>query len=192
MLRLTDYRVLTLDCYGTLIDWEIGIWDALQPLIMHNGRSDVTRETALRAFAQFENRHEHATPGLRYPELLAQVHRSITESFGLETNVNLDAAFGASVPHWPAFPAPPMRCVFSSGTTSSSFCPTCTATASPASWFRSVKSSPAWAARLSAAFSTFLQILLIRVGSMVPFPVPIGVTIATVQNPTLRVVAWCP
>ena len=131
MLRLTDYRVLTLDCYGTLIDWEIGIWDALQPLIMHNGRSDVTRETALRAFAQFENRHEHATPGLRYPELLAQVHRSLTKSFGLETNVDLDAAFGASVPHWPAFPAPPMRYVFSSGTTSSSFCPTCTATASP-------------------------------------------------------------
>ena len=24
MFRLTDYRVLTLDCYGTLIDWEIG------------------------------------------------------------------------------------------------------------------------------------------------------------------------
>ena len=35
MLRLTDYRVLTLDGYGTLIDWEIGIWDALQPLIRH-------------------------------------------------------------------------------------------------------------------------------------------------------------
>ena len=83
MLRLTDYRVLTLDCYGTLIDWEIGIWDALQPLIMHNGRSDVTRETALRAFAQFENRHEHAPPGQRSRTL-------------------------------------PMRCVFSSGTTSSS------------------------------------------------------------------------
>ena len=41
---------------------------------------------------------------MRYPELLAQVHRSITKSFGLETNVDLDAAFGASVPHWPAFP----------------------------------------------------------------------------------------
>ena len=34
MARLTDYRVLTFDCYGTLIDWEGGIWDALQPLIM--------------------------------------------------------------------------------------------------------------------------------------------------------------
>ena len=31
MARLTDYRVLTFDCYGTLIDWEGGIWDALQP-----------------------------------------------------------------------------------------------------------------------------------------------------------------
>ena len=37
MPRLTDYRVLTFDCYGTLIDWECGIWDALQPLIMRNG-----------------------------------------------------------------------------------------------------------------------------------------------------------
>ena len=104
MARLSDYRVLTFDCYGTLIDWEAGIWDALQPVLMHNGRSDLIRETALRAFAQWEGRHEHASPALQYPNLLAQVHRSIAESFGLETNVDLDAAFGASVPHWPAFP----------------------------------------------------------------------------------------
>jgi len=30
---LTDFSVLTFDCYGTLIDWEEGIWDALQPLL---------------------------------------------------------------------------------------------------------------------------------------------------------------
>ena len=71
---------------------------------MSLGRSDVTRETEFRSFAQFENRQEHPTPGLRYPELLAQVRRSITENFGLETNVDFDAAFGASVPHWPGFP----------------------------------------------------------------------------------------
>ena len=40
---LTDYKVLTFDCYGTMIDWESGIWDAFQPLLMANGRSDVTR-----------------------------------------------------------------------------------------------------------------------------------------------------
>ena len=46
--RLTDYKVLTFDCYGTLIDWETGIWDALQPLLLANNRGDVTRAKALR------------------------------------------------------------------------------------------------------------------------------------------------
>ena len=103
MPRLTDYRVLTFDCYGTLIDWESGIWDAFQPLVMRNGRADVTRGAALEAFARFESRHEQEAPGRRYPEVLARVHRSVAESFGLETSPALDAAFGASVPHWPAF-----------------------------------------------------------------------------------------
>ena len=104
MARLTDYQVLTFDCYGTLIDWESGIWDALQPLIMGGGDSAVTREAALLAFAKWEARHEHASPELRYPDLLAKVHRSIAESLGFETNDALDEAFGASVPLWPAFP----------------------------------------------------------------------------------------
>ena len=104
MPRLTDYRVLTFDCYGTLIDWESGIWDALQPLIMRNGRADVTRGPALEAFARSESRHEQEAPGGRYPDVLARVHRSVAASFGLETSPALDAAFGASVPHWPAFP----------------------------------------------------------------------------------------
>ena len=34
MAALNDFDVLTFDCYGTLIDWESGIWDALQPLIV--------------------------------------------------------------------------------------------------------------------------------------------------------------
>ena len=105
MARLTDYRVLTFDCYGTLIDWETGIWDALQPLIMRSEvAASVTRAEALRAFAQCESRQEQATPGLRYPELLTRVHRSIAETLGLRTEPALDEAFGASVPHWPAFP----------------------------------------------------------------------------------------
>ena len=49
---LRDYKVLTFDCYGTLIDWESGIWDALQPLLVANDRSDVTRAKALEAYAE--------------------------------------------------------------------------------------------------------------------------------------------
>ena len=104
MARLTDYRVLTFDCYGTLIDWESGIWDALQPLIMKGGDSEVTRDAALLAFARHEHHHERASPELRYPDLLARVHRSIAESLGIESSDALDEAFGASVALWPAFP----------------------------------------------------------------------------------------
>lgn len=100
---LSDYRVITFDCYGTLIDWETGIWDALQPLITANGRRDVLRAGALRTFAQHESSLQTELPGLPYPEVLARVHRGVAGDFGMLTTEQLDLAFGASVPHWPAF-----------------------------------------------------------------------------------------
>lgn len=48
---LGKFKVLTFDCYGTLIDWETGIWDAFQPLIMRNTGSELTRDKVLEAFA---------------------------------------------------------------------------------------------------------------------------------------------
>lgn len=101
---LTDYKALTFDCYGTLIDWEGGIWDAFQPVLMHNDRADVTRGRLLLAFAEAETAQEAATPGMLYPDLLTAVHRTLATTFDLKTNEDLDRAFGASVPHWPAFP----------------------------------------------------------------------------------------
>ena len=40
--RLIDFSTLTFDCYGTLIDWETGLWDALQPLLASH-HSDLDR-----------------------------------------------------------------------------------------------------------------------------------------------------
>lgn len=101
---LRRYRVLTFDCYGTLIDWEAGIWDAFQPLISVSGRSDVQRKDVLEAFARFENRLESEAPGIPYPEVLTGVHRAVAEHFQLQTSPVLDSEFGQSVPNWPAFP----------------------------------------------------------------------------------------
>ncbi len=102
--RLTDHEVLTFDCYGTLIDWETGIWDALQPLLMANHTSEITRDEGLRRFAVHESAHEAASPAMRYPVLLASVHAAIAAEVGLDTTPALDTAFGESVSHWPAFP----------------------------------------------------------------------------------------
>ncbi|MEL7471464.1 MAG: HAD family hydrolase [Pseudomonadota bacterium] len=100
---LTDYKALTFDCYGTLIDWEGGIWDALQPLIRTSGRDDIRRDAALLAFAEIESAQQAATPGMIYPQILEHVHHGFAKRFDLPTNVELDRAFGNSVQHWPAF-----------------------------------------------------------------------------------------
>jgi len=102
--RLSDHKALTFDCYGTLIDWEAGIWDALQPLLMANGRRDVTRVGALESFARLEHKHETETPGMLYTDVLTSVHRDFAAKFDLQTSAQLDADFGRSIPHWPAFP----------------------------------------------------------------------------------------
>ena len=101
---LAEFSVLTFDCYGTLIDWETGIWDALQPLLMANPGREVDRIAALGAFADAESAEQLAHPETLYPGILAGVHRAIAERFGLRSEPALDEAFGASVRHWPAFP----------------------------------------------------------------------------------------
>ena len=101
---LADFSALTFDCYGTLIDWETGIWDALQPLLMANPGREVDRIAALGAFADAESAEQLAHPETLYPGILAGVHRAIAERFGLRSEPALDEAFGASVQHWPAFP----------------------------------------------------------------------------------------
>ena len=102
-MKLTDFSALTFDCYGTLIDWESGIWTALQPLIQNNDHK-VSREAALKLFGVIESEQEHKTPGLVYRDLLTKVHARIAKAWGLTTTDTLDAAFGRSVPAWPAFP----------------------------------------------------------------------------------------
>lgn len=101
--KLNDFAALTFDCYGTLIDWETGIWDAFQPLIAVNGQAVIARDTVLEAFGQQESRIESASPGLPYPEVLARAHEGVARQLGLESNPRLNAEFGQSVPHWPAF-----------------------------------------------------------------------------------------
>lgn len=102
-MRLTDFSTLTFDCYGTLIDWETGINEALGPWLRSVGIHS-SRDQLLEAFARAESAQQEATPGMRYPELLAEVHKAIARHFGVSANPDAAAAFGASVGRWPAFP----------------------------------------------------------------------------------------
>lgn len=101
---LSDFSTLTFDCYGTLIDWESGIWDALQPLIEMAKPGSICRSSALVAFAEAESAQQAQTPGMLYPTLLEQVHATLAKRFNVQPTAEMGRTFGQSVPHWPAFP----------------------------------------------------------------------------------------
>ena len=101
-MRLADFRVLTFDCYGTLIDWESGIYTALQPLLQQAGTS-MPRDAVLETFAKHESDQQAQTPGMIYSELLTAVHRRLATAFSVVMPEPAHLRFGASVPDWPAF-----------------------------------------------------------------------------------------
>ena len=94
------FRAFTFDCYGTLIDWERGILQALRARPEIEGGD----EALLAAFARHEHSVQAADPALPYPQVLARVYRAIAADIG-HTATDADAdAFGASIADWPPFP----------------------------------------------------------------------------------------
>ena len=102
-MNYEDFKFLSFDCYGTLIDWESGIWNAFQPVILFNNRNDLTREKVLRNFALLESEQQKQTPSMLYSEILFNVHKKFTKENKLKSTDELDKNFGSSVPFWPAF-----------------------------------------------------------------------------------------
>ena len=102
-MKLSDFRALTFDCYGTLIDWETGILAGLQPLAARAG-GKLPDDAILEAFARHEAAQEAETPDMLYSKLLSVVHARIAKEWGVAITAEEDARFGASVPDWPAFP----------------------------------------------------------------------------------------
>ena len=100
---LGDFRVLTFDCYGTLIDWESGMVEGLKPLTARVER-DLSRDDILEAHARHESSQQSWTPAKRYQDLLPIVYKRLAEEWGVSFTSEECAAYGRSVKNWPAFP----------------------------------------------------------------------------------------
>jgi putative hydrolase of the HAD superfamily len=101
-MKLTDFKALTFDCYGTLIDWESGMVDALKPLTSRVGRA-VSRNEILEAHARHESSQQLQTPTKAYRDLLAIVYKRLAEEWGVSPSWDECVAYGRSVRDWPAF-----------------------------------------------------------------------------------------
>ena len=101
-MQLTDFKALTFDCYGTLIDWETGIIESLRPLTSRVERT-ISRDEILEAHGRHESSQQLVTPTLRYRELLAIVYKRLAEEWGVPATWEECRAYGDSIGNWPAF-----------------------------------------------------------------------------------------
>ena len=102
-MKLRDFKALTFDCYGTLIDWESGMVKALEPLTSQAKRS-LSRDEILEAHARHEASQQTTTPTMRYSDLLTVVYKRLAEEWGVSAPLSECRAYGASLKNWPAFP----------------------------------------------------------------------------------------
>ena len=102
-MRLTQFKALTFDCYGTLIDWESGMIEALKPLTDRLAPA-LSRNAILEAHARHESKQQTYTPAKKYSELLAVVYKRLAEEWGVKAGLGECDAYGRSVHRWPAFP----------------------------------------------------------------------------------------
>lgn len=101
-MQLQDYKALTFDVYGTLIDWETGMINGLKPLSDQISAA-VTRDQILEAHAYYESSTQKQTPAKNYPQILAVVYKRLAEEWGVTVQWEECQLYGQSVRNWPAF-----------------------------------------------------------------------------------------
>ncbi|MGH7559074.1 MAG: HAD family hydrolase [Gemmatimonadota bacterium] len=101
-LRPENVSVITFDCYGTLIDWETGIWEAFRSAAANDGvRLD--REEVHAAYHAIEPMIESGT-FRPYRDVLRETARRVAGECGW-TISSLQAGFlPESLSRWPPFP----------------------------------------------------------------------------------------
>ena len=101
-LDFDRFDVMTFDCYGTLIDWEAGLLEALRAPLAARG-IDEPDDRLLESFARHEAAVE-AGPYRPYREVLGEVLEALLAEHGKTAEAAERQAFGGSVVDWPAFP----------------------------------------------------------------------------------------
>lgn len=105
MSKLTDFKLLSFDVYGTLIDWERGALTAFQPLLEKSNKTNLDQKHILEVLHSIEPSIEKEHPDWKYSQVLTAVHPQLCEKLGLEKPTKEESEkFGASVGSWPAFP----------------------------------------------------------------------------------------
>ena len=94
-------RVVTFDCYGTLIDWETGIWRAFREAALHDGVT-LERERLIEAYHAVEPEVEGGE-FRPYRDVLVETARRVAARCGWTISADRAAFLPRSLGEWPPF-----------------------------------------------------------------------------------------
>jgi 2-haloacid dehalogenase len=101
MLDFSRFSVLSFDCYGTMIDWEAGIFSAMRPILAaHNKR--VNDVTLLKMYSELELEAEQE-PYVSYREVLQAVVRGLGTRLGFDPSETEANSLPESLATWQPF-----------------------------------------------------------------------------------------
>jgi 2-haloacid dehalogenase len=96
------FRVITFDCYGTLIDWETGILNAIRPVLSaHN--ANLSDPDILRLYGELEAEAE-SSEYRPYREVLRSVGRGFGSRLGFQPTDAEQQSLPDSLANWTPFP----------------------------------------------------------------------------------------
>jgi 2-haloacid dehalogenase len=102
MLDLARFKVLTFDCYGTMIDWETGIFSALRPILAAHTKH-IPDNALLELYSELELKAEQGEY-LRYRDVLQSVVRAFGERLGFSPTIAEVRSLPESLANWQPFP----------------------------------------------------------------------------------------
>src|SRR4051812_35619289 len=101
-LDFSRFRIITFDCYGTLIDWETGILGAIRPILSAH-KAHLSDVDILRMYGEIEAEEESGAYQ-PYKEILRAVIRGFGTRLGFVPSENEQHSLSHSVANWRPFP----------------------------------------------------------------------------------------
>ena len=102
MLDFSKFQAFTFDCYGTLINWESGIFSALRPILAARGKT-ISDFALLELYSELEVKAERGE-FRNYRDILQSVVIGFGERLGFKPSPEEIRSLPESVERWPAFP----------------------------------------------------------------------------------------
>lgn len=102
MIDFQRFELLTFDCYGTMIDWEAGIFSALRPILRGHGVT-LPDSAILETYSELEASAEQGD-FRSYRQVLASVVAGFGRRLGFEPAQSEIDSLANSLPRWEPFP----------------------------------------------------------------------------------------